>query len=53
MKKNYNTKEYRDSKRVTAFLPVAMKKRVLGHAKKNGLSTSKAIECMIQHFFMS
>ncbi len=47
MKKNYNTPEYRDSKRVVAFIEPEIKKKVLSQAKKNGLSISAELKNVI------
>ncbi len=43
MKKNYNTQEYRNSKRVVGFVKPQMKEKLLKLHKKTGISVSKLV----------
>lgn len=51
MAKVYNTKEYRELKRVTSFMDAVIKKKLLKYAKTHKISMSKATEEIVGKFF--
>ena len=51
MPKQYNTQEYRDSKRVTAFVSPKLKDKILAAAKKADHSVSQEVGLALEAYY--